>query len=138
MNSQNTIEHDGIIEAVKENRVVVALNQVSACSACHAKGVCSLSEGIVKKIDIESPGNHYKVGDPVKIFLSESLGFKALFWGYLLPFLILMATLIIMSLATKNEIISGISAVAMLIPYYGILYLYKDRIRKIFVFKIKS
>jgi sigma-E factor negative regulatory protein RseC len=130
------IKHEGIIEAIDKQQITVRFISHSACSECHAKGVCSVSDAKEKQIVIENPGNRYNTGEKVDIILARSLGFKALFWGYVLPFLIVFFTLIISLSLTNREGFAGIAALLILVPYYLLLKLFNHRITREFVFKL--
>ncbi len=69
--------------------------------------------------------------------MQQSLGFRALFLGYVLPFVILVVVLFIAMEITQNDLFSGLLGLATLIPYYLILYLMKDKLQKTFAFSLK-
>ena len=52
----------------------------------------------------------------------------------MLPFAIMIATLITISRFTNNEIIIGLGALGTLVPYYFSLFVLKDQIKKQFTF----
>jgi positive regulator of sigma E activity len=130
------IRHEGIIEEIDNQEITVRFLSNSACSECHAKGVCSVSDSPEKHVVIESSGNHYNTGDKVDIILARSLGFKALFLGYIFPFLTVFFTLIIVLWFTNNEGVAGITALLILVPYYLLLKVFNRRITREFVFKL--
>jgi len=76
-------------------------------------------------------------GQPVEVILSRALGYRALFMGYLLPFLILVASLILMFYTTGNEGLSALVAVLLMAPYYGLLYRYRHKLRQTFRFSVR-
>jgi len=67
-----------------------------------------------------------------------SQGYRAAFFGYLLPFLVVFITLILGVSLTKNEGFSGLLSLAVLVPYYAILYLFRNKIKRSFDFEISS
>ncbi len=88
------ITHPGIVQSIENNRVQVMILAESACVSCKAKSVCSVSEMKEKVIDvIKEPGRDYKIGERVNVIMQKSLGPKAIFLGYLLPFLIVVSIL---------------------------------------------
>jgi len=134
--SEKEIRHEGVIEEIGKQGITVKFLSDSACSDCHAKGLCSVSNVPEKLIVIESPGNNYSKGDKVDIILARSLGFKALFLGYIFPFLTVFFTLVIVLSITKNEGLAGITALLILVPYYLLLKAFNHRITREFVFKL--
>ena len=135
---QKTIEHKGIIKKISENSIFVNIISKSACISCSAKGICSVSDIDEKEIEVKKNSTNYSVGEEVKVYYKESLGYRALFLGYILPFSIIMTTLIIMLAITHKEGLAGIIAFASMLPYYLILYLNKNKFKKTFNFSIKK
>ncbi len=137
--THENIEHPGIIDKIENERVWVKIQPQSACGSCHSKSYCSMAESVDKVIEVqnEQSGKALKKGERVKIVLRRSLGYKALFLGYLLPFLILIFSLIItLSLHINEGLAAGIS-ILLLVPYYSFLYVKRDAIRSSFHFFIK-
>jgi sigma-E factor negative regulatory protein RseC len=136
MSHSKSIEHQGRIESINGNRIKVRFLAQSACASCHAKGFCSAANMQEKVVDVFDQPNQYKVGETVNIVLRQSLGFKALWLGYVLPFLLVLSVLIILSVTTKNEVISGVGALSVLVPYYTILYYARNKVQKQFTFTL--
>lgn len=136
--SKSSISHQGIIESITTDIIKVRIINLSACASCHAKGACNASDMSEKIIDAIPNTNTYKIGDPVTIIGKESMGFKALFLGYLIPLLLVLIVLIIGTTLGIAEAKAGLFALAALIPYYGVLFLLKDKIKKSFIFEIKQ
>ncbi|HSA04597.1 MAG TPA: SoxR reducing system RseC family protein, partial [Tenuifilaceae bacterium] len=89
----NVIEHLGRVDAVTANDIRVVIVSQSACASCHAKGACSASDTSEKIVVISKAGHNYLVGETVKVLLKQSLGYKALFLGYILPLIVLLTAL---------------------------------------------
>lgn len=138
MSSNKTVEHTGIIETIDNDAIKVSILSQSACSSCHAKGGCSASDMQNKTVEINHWQGDFKIGEAVRVILQESLGFKALFLGYLLPFLIVLVTLITVYSITNQQGMAGLLSLGILIPYYLTLYLLRDNIKKSFSFAIKK
>ena len=132
------ISHKGIIEDIQDSIIKVRIQSVSACQSCHAKGVCSVADTRDKTVEVHQPGKDYKTGEKVNVILRKGMGYKALLYGYVYPFVLVLFVLIIMSFITHNEIIAGIVAIGSTIPYYFILYLFNNRLSKRFYFYIQK
>jgi sigma-E factor negative regulatory protein RseC len=130
------IEHLGRVEAITTNEISVVIVSQSACASCHAKGACSASDVEEKRIVVKKPNHNYSVGETVKVTMNQSLGFKALFLGYLLPLIIVLVTLFVFSGVGYTEAQAGIFSLLVLPPYYLILYLLRNKIAKEFYFDI--
>lgn len=136
--SVKLIEQEGTVVEIKEDgTAMVKILSMSACAECHAKGVCGTSDSKEKIINVDPEGKEISIGDNVTVVLSRILGFKALFLGYIFPFLLVITTLVIGMTITDNEAISGLASLAVLAPYYLCLYLLRKRISKAFSFKLK-
>lgn len=131
------ITHPGTIQNIEGNKIYVKILAQSACSTCHAKGSCSVSDMTDKTIEIISfSSDQYKTGDEVIVSMKQSLGNRAVFLAYFLPFLCLFACLIILLAITNNELLAGLVSVGILVPYYAGLYLLRDRMGRVFQFEL--
>ncbi len=138
MSNSKAIEHKGRIDSIQGNEISVSFLAMSGCASCHAKGVCTAADMQEKSVEVIDFTNQYQEGEEVNVVLKQSLGFRALFLSYVLPFLLVLFILIILSVITKNEAIAGIGALSVLIPYYITLFFLKDKIRKKFTFTINK
>ena len=134
--SVESIEHQGIVKEIQGNTVKVNLLNVATCSGCHAKAACSVSEVDNKLIEVIDVQGHYKPGDHVQVSFSQSLGAKALILGYVLPFIVLLTTLIITWEITGNELKSGLIALFSIVPYYLGLTFFRRQMKETFTFSI--
>lgn len=132
------IEHIGVVSEINDSAIFVELTVQSACSSCHAKGLCGVDskQKIVEVTNTDK--SFYKIGETVNVKLRESLGIKAIFLSYILPFLVLVISLITFIQINISEGLSAILALALLSLYYFILYFFKDKIKKEFEFKIEK
>ena len=134
----DVIEHLGRVDAVTPTDIRVIITSQSACASCHAKGACTASDSSEKVVVITKSNHNFFVGEIVKVLLRRSLGYKALFLGYILPLIVLIVSLVIFTVAGINEGMAGLLSLLMLIPYYLILYLFKNAITKQFNFEIEK
>jgi positive regulator of sigma E activity len=131
------INHEGIVQKISDTSVMVAISSATACSGCHAEGSCSML-GVEEKI-IEVTGK-YNVhpGDKVTILMKQSIGYAALFLGYLFPVITVVTLLIILVAIGINELTAGLFSIAILIPYYIILFFFRRKINEKFTFTLKA
>lgn len=133
------IEHEGIIEKICDNCVTVRILQQSACSTCHAKGICMAGDSKEKLIEVADFSGGFHKNERVIIEGKESTGYKAVLWAFVIPLILTMLTLILtLSLWDFSETEAAINAMAALIPYYLILYLFRKKMAKSFQFSIKK
>ena len=132
------VSHKGVVVAVEANRIKVQIESVSACAACHAKGMCTLSDKEEKMIDIETPmAADKKVGDVVKVVVTQQRGMQAVILAYIIP-----AAVVILSLVGFLNIVSEPLAIILsllsLAVYYVILYLFRSKIGSKFVMSLSD
>ncbi|OQA00117.1 MAG: SoxR reducing system protein RseC [Bacteroidetes bacterium ADurb.Bin408] len=137
MNASNTIAHKGTVVKSDENTIYVAIKAESACGSCHAKGFCDMGNAGEKIIEVKRTGTaSYNPGEEVNVVMTESLGITAVLLAYVYPFIILFTVLILSLALLKNELFSGLLSIAVLVPYYFILYMRRDKLKKAFSFRI--
>ena len=135
----NKIKHSGVIDSISNRCVKVRILQSSACSGCKVASHCNASE--IKEKLVEVPAFHsnsFHVGDHVTIVADASVGFKASIYGYILPLLLMVVTLIIVLQATQSEVAAALSALGILFPYYLGLYLMRNQLKRKLTFEIGS
>lgn len=135
--SSGTINHEGIVQKSDDKSVIVSISAGSACSGCHEEGSCTLSGKKEKIIEVTGSYN-VKPGDTVTIVIKQSMGYAALFLGYIFPLISVVVILIILISLNVTELVAGLSSIAVLIPYYIILFFFRKRINKNFTFTLKA
>ena len=132
------IAKTGVVQSIEGQKVFVKVISVSACATCHAKGACTASDTSERIIEAEiEPGTSLKPGQIVSVQADAKAGNAALFYGYILPFLLVFVVLIIAALLT-TEILAGLISLGVLLPYYAGLYLLRDRMGRRFKFKVEA
>ena len=128
---QARISHSGIVETVTEACVRVRILQTSACAACKVAGHCHASESKEKIVDVFCrDAAKYETGQEVTVWASKDVANKALLLGFGLPFLLLLGVLVAVLYFTDNEGLAALAALGSLIPYYFLLWLWRDSIRQ--------
>lgn len=131
------IRHQARIISIKGDVVELKITSQSACSSCLAKGFCTLSESKEKIIVIKDPKvSTLKIGEEVDIAISLNSGIKAVIYAYVIPLILLVATIILAKYAGLDDFKSGISGIIVLIPYYFVLFLMRSKITSDIKFKI--
>jgi sigma-E factor negative regulatory protein RseC len=83
---------------------------------------------------------HYNVnpGDRVTVLMKQSMGYAALFLGYVFPVIAVVAALIAFISLNLPELTSGLASLGILIPYYSILFFFRNTINEKFSFTLKA
>ena len=136
--TNNTIKHLGIVENIQGSHLSVRIVQTSACAACSGKGHCSSADSKDKIIDIiDTAASSYRVGEKVMVIGETSMGMMAVVLAFIIPFILLIFSLFLFMALMENELYSALLSLAILIPYYFILWLNKTRLKQKFSFTIK-
>ena len=125
------IEHRGVVERVSGGVVYVRTERKTACSECHAKGLCG-EQGGERIIEVKtSSATEFSANDRVVVALESSkMALSALLWAYLFPLCVLLAVLFTARSLGADDGISAISAIGATSCYYVVLYImrrYFDR-----------
>ena len=132
------IAHPGIIQSVHNDNIRVMILAESACASCKVKGMCSVAEMKEKIIEVNRPeSNTYKVGQQVRVVMQKSLGLKAVFLGYILPFLITVFSLFGFISLDMEQGVAALTSLLLLVPYYLILYRFRDKLKSRFMFRLE-
>ena len=136
--TNNTIKHLGIVENIQGSHLSVRIVQTSACAACSAKGHCSSADSKDKIIDIiDTAASSYRVGEKVMVIGETSMGMMAVVLAFIIPFILLIFSLFLFMALIENELYAALLSLAVLVPYYYILWLNKTRLKQKFSFTIK-
>lgn len=135
--AKNTIEHDGIVIKIDESHVIVAIQNQSACSACHAKGACGLSEVTQKDITAEKPNVPLSIGDKVIVTASTRNATLSVLLAYVIPSILIITLLTLFVLGGFSEIIAASLTLLSVAVYFLILYLLRDTFAQKIKFKVK-
>lgn len=139
MTSEKEISHKGRVLKVGDGVVSVEIISQSACSACHAAGLCSMSEAVSKVVEVPLlPGMEYEEGENVEVLLSPAMGMKAVTAAYVVPLAILVIICVSLSYAGVSEIVTGLAGLCAVAFYYLSLYFARGRFSKEYVFKIRK
>lgn len=135
------ISHEGIVDSVTADEVLVRIVQTSACAQCKASSYCNASESKVKTVSVarnavgEQP---FRVGEKVVVYASKDIAGKALLFCFGIPFLLIVLTLVVMLWLTDREILSALASLAVLAPYYITLYFMRNQIGRRVAFSIEK
>ena len=132
------IRHTGIVLSTSGNMARIEIVQTSACAACKARTMCMSSESQQKVMDavMLEPMN---VGDHVEVQVRERLAWKAILLAYIMPFLVMMAVIAVLDMATDwSEAIIGTLSLCAIAFYYIGLGVFKHRLQTQFTFTARK
>ena len=138
MSKKNEIVHAGRILDITPDFTTVQIIVSSACSSCHAKALCGMSEEEEKVIMLPTdPYATYNVGDQVQVCTKMAMGLKAVWISYVIPLAVLMILILSLSGVIENEVYRALTAIGGVAVYYLFVWLFRNKLSNEFVFYIK-
>ena len=136
---KESVSHKGKVVKMTPQLTTVAILQHGACSACHAAGLCGMSDVAEKAVEVPTdPYASYGVGDEVSVVLKASMGMKAVWLAYFIPLLVLLAVILGLIGLGVAEVPAGLAGLGAVALYYLLLYLFRDRLKNEYIFTIKG
>ena len=144
-----SINHTGFVEKIDGDTVFVRITQQSACSGCHAQSMCSASEkkdkiilatvkGDIHDIEVPDRSGRFRINEEVIICGQNSMGLQAVLLAFVIPLVIVVGAIVIGTNLQWDETTSGLTGLSLLLPYYCILYLMRDKLKRRFIFTLKK
>ena len=138
MAKKNEIRHTGRIVEITPEYTTVEIVVSSACSSCHSKALCGMSEDKEKVIMVPTdPYAEHKVGDELEVMTKMSMGMKAVWISYVIPLAVLMILILTLSSFIDSQVVCGLAAVGGVALYYFVIWLLRSRLENEFTFYIK-
>ncbi len=129
------ITHEGRVIKVEGRKVTVCFIQSSACSGCHAKGICSSQDQAEKIVVADSEGVEYSEGEKVNIIVSNEMAWSAVVLAFMVP-LVLAFIALFVTVPLAGEMMACLVTLAVLAVYYVILFLQRDKLNRKVAFTI--
>ena len=127
------ITHPAKVTKVTGATVEVKILAESACASCRVRNKCGMGES---RETPEAP--FFEEGEAVEVHTDQVMGLKAVFFAYMLPFLLVLTALLILLQTGSREVVAGTVSLCILGIYYLVLYLFRSKLSKEIVFKIKK
>ena len=138
MKNTETISHEGIVTKITDDELEIKILAQSACAACHAKSACGMGEQAEKILTVPRPeGKDFTLNQRVNVRMGIGQGNKAAVLAYLFPIILLLVVLFVCLGFGLNEGLSALISIVALIPYYIVLYLKRDKLKKQFEYTIE-
>ena len=132
------IQHTGVIERIEHPQIYVRVVQQSACSECHAKSFCTSSDSKTTTIEIEDHSGDFEINEQVLIGGQYAMGMQAVWLAFILPLFLVVLFVASGTILFNNELWGGLTGLSILLPYFIIIYLMRDKLKKKFVFTLSK
>jgi sigma-E factor negative regulatory protein RseC len=130
------INHNGIIARVENGKAEVHITDNITCEGCGSKDACISGGKKDNVFFVDTFGQIYNTGDKVKVVLSQNSALNAVIWAYVIPFFVLIFSLIIFSFFLE-ELPAGLFSFGLLAVYYFMIYVNKSYFDKRFKLNLK-
>ena len=138
MKNAETISHEGVVAKITDDELEIKILAQSACAACHAKSACGMGEQAEKILTVPRPkGRDFALNQKVNVRMAIGQGNKAAILAYLIPIVLLLAVLFVCLGLGMNEGLAALVSIVSLVPYYIVLYLKRDKLKKRFEYTIE-
>ena len=138
MKNTESISHEGVITKITDDELEIKILAQSACAACHAKSACGMGEQAEKILTVPRPkGKNFTLNQKVNVKMAIGQGNKAAVLAYLIPIVLLLAVLFVCLGLGINDGLAALISIVALVPYYIILYLKRDKLKKQFLYIIE-
>ena len=137
MNGKNEIKHSGIIYKKEQDSLLVKLSETLNCSTCSLKSSCDSNRLKNDIFKIDTIGNGFFQGQKVELVITKKQVFLSVFWAYIFPLFLLVASVSILSILF-TELVSGLLSLSVLCLYLLILYLARKKLDKKFSLKLNG
>ena len=136
--TKESISHEGIVTKITDDELEIKILAQSACAACHAKSACGMGEQAEKILTVPRPKDKtFTLNQNVNVTMAIGQGNKAAVLAYLIPIMLLLAVLFTCLGLGVNEGLSALISIVSIVPYYIILYLRRDKLKKKFDYIIE-
>ena len=136
--TNETISHEGIVTRITDDELEIKILAQSACAACHAKSACGMGEQAEKILTVPRPkGKEFARMQKVNVKMAINQGNMAAILAYLIPIILLLVVLFVCLSLGFGEGLSALISIVALIPYYIVLYLRRDKLKKKFEYTIE-
>lgn len=131
------IDHEGVVLEVRQDTLIVSIAASVGCATCRVKGLCIAADKQKKIIEVLKPSKNFFKNDRIQVQLKEKTVLSAIFVGYVLPVIFLVATLLLLLTFGFSEFVSGAISLLSLAMYYGFLFSQRNALARKFQFFVK-
>lgn len=128
---------EGVVTKIERDHIIVRMIRSSACSGCHAKGVCHSGDAKEEDLHVSDFPDGLAEGDRVRILFPDTKGLKAVVYAFVLPLVLLILGVIVLTRYEMSEVSMVLSLLALMAVYYLILTMFRKRFIKTFELKVE-
>ncbi|MEE1366427.1 MAG: SoxR reducing system RseC family protein, partial [Muribaculaceae bacterium] len=107
------------------------------CGSCPAAKLCNHGPKSENKVVVMSDDT-FEVGEKVRVVGTEMMHRKAIVLALVCPCLLLIATMVMVYLLTLDESVAALSGLGLMLVFFIVLYVCRNRIAREFVFRVEK
>lgn len=138
MKAFTCVEQKGVVEEINDGLAKVNITTFSACAHCLSKEMCNITESAIRHIYAPVGDANIAEGETVKVLMKRTLGLKASLLAYFYPFILVILSILILTAIHLNELASGLISLSILVPYFFLLYMFRERLKRTFTFTLQK
>lgn len=73
---------------------------------------------------------------PVLVRTNKGTAYSAVVWSYVVPTLVVIGVMALLTEKGISDALAGIVSLGALLPYYGFLYIIRNKLKKRFLFSV--
>ena len=137
--NNDVVSHEGIVQSIDGEKVVVKMTVSSACTGCHARHLCSSLDTRDKQVEAENVSHlPLEVGEKVTVELQEKLAMKAVILCFLIPLIVMLVVFIVFNNLINSELWASLGSLGSIALYYFVVWLFRGKIARDYSFIIKK
>lgn len=130
------MERHGVVTAVHGNTADIEIIQMSACASCHIRALCVAGESAPRTVQAPADGALHP-GMSVVLSMDERMGWLGVLVGFVLPLILVVATLFALRGVVPREEVAGLIALGALVPYYGAVHHFRGYFDRVVQFRAR-
>jgi sigma-E factor negative regulatory protein RseC len=134
----NSVNYCGVIERIEGHTVYVKVIMQPGCDGCHAKAVCATAGGKEQIIETTDCSGTFHTGEQVILEGKDSMAFQAVWLAFIVPLALVVPAVLTGTALQWEESTGALAGLLLLFPYYAVLYVCRNALKKKFVFIIKK
>ncbi|MBQ2398466.1 MAG: SoxR reducing system RseC family protein [Muribaculaceae bacterium] len=117
--------------------IEILLEDGGDCGSCPAAKLCNHGPKSENKVVVMSDDT-FEVGEKVRVVGTEMMHRKAIVLALVCPCLLLIATMVMVYLLTLDESVAALSGLGLMLVFFIVLYVCRNRIAREFVFRVEK
>ena len=117
--------------------IEILLEDGGDCGSCPAAKLCNHGPKSENKVVVMSDDT-FDVGEKVRVVGTEMMHRKAIVLALVCPCLLLIATMVMVYLLTLDESVAALSGVGLMLVFFIVLDVCRNRIAREFVFRVEK